>query len=127
MAGTKRFVLLTAAALGMAPGPFALVAEAPPAPEPNVVATIERSARPEGACLVRVEVRDPQSNDLLAEPKIAVAAGQEASVSSSDADRKVEVTVKAGPGCAGGTYLVNVRTAGKLAYSKSGDLSPKAH
>ena len=124
MAGTKRLVVLTAAALGMAPGPFALVAEAPPAPEPNVVATIERSSKPEGACLVRAEVRDPQSNDVLAEPKIAVAAGQEANVSISDADRKVEVTVKAGPGCAGGTYLVNVWAAGKLAYSKSGNLKP---
>jgi hypothetical protein len=126
MAGTKRFVLLTAAALGMAPGPFALVAEGPPAPEPKVEATIEQSAKPNGACLVRAEVRDPKSNDVLAEPKIAVAAGQEASVSSSDADRKVEVTVKAGPACAGGTYLVNVWTAGKLAYSKSGALGPKA-
>ncbi len=105
MTGTKRRVALGAAALGLAISSFALLAEGPTAPEPKVVATIEQAAKPNGACLVRAEVRDPQSNEVLSEPMLQVAAGQEAKISSSESDRKVEITVKAGASCAGGTYL----------------------
>ncbi len=126
MASTKRRVALAASSLGMAMSSFTLFADGPAAAEPKVVATIEQSAKPNGSCLVRAQVREPQSNEVLAEPKIQVAAGQEAKVSSADSDRKVEVAVKAGPGCAGGTYLVNVWAAGKLAFSKGGTLEAKA-
>jgi flagellar basal body rod protein FlgF len=102
------------------------VAEGPATPELKVVATIEQPAKQNGACLISAEIRDPQSNAVLAAPKLAVAAGEQANASSSESDRKVEVTVKAGPGCAGGTYVVNVWASGKLAYTKNGALKLKA-
>ena len=117
---------MAALALGSALISFALVAEGPATPEPKVAATIEQAAKQNGSCLILAEIRDPQSDEILTVPKIFVAAGEQASVSSSGSERKVEVTVKAGPGCAGGTYTVNVWASGKLAYSKSGSLRPKA-
>ena len=112
--------------LGIALSSLALAAEGPATPEPKVVATIEQPAKQNGACLITAEIRDPQSNEIIAAPKLFVVAGEQANVSSSEPERKVEVTVKAGPGCAGGTYAVNVWASGKLAYSKSGALKPKA-
>ena len=117
---------LTALVLAIALSPLMLAAAGPATPEPKVVATIEQPAKQNGACLITAEIRDPQSNEVLAAPKLAVVAGEQANVSSSESDRKVEVTVKAGPSCAGGTYVVNVWANGKLAYSKNGTLKPKA-
>jgi hypothetical protein len=117
---------LVAPVLGIALSSFALAAAGPATPEPKVVATIEQPVKQNGACLITAEIRDPQSNEVLAAPKLAVVAGEKANVSSSEGARKVEVTVTAAPGCAGGTYVVNVWASGKLAYSKSGALEPKA-
>ena len=115
-----------ASALAVALSSLTLLAEGPRTPEPKVVATIEQPAKQGGACLVRAEIRDPQSDEVLSAPNIQLLAGQEATASTSESDRKVEVTVKAGPGCAGGTYAVSVWSGGKLVYSKSGALKPKA-
>jgi hypothetical protein len=117
---------LIAPILGIALSSLALAAEGPATPEPTVVASIEQPAKQGGACLITAEIRDPKSNEVLAAPKLAVAAGEQAKVSSSEAARKVDVTITAGPDCAGGTYVVNVWISGKLAYSKSGALKPKA-
>jgi len=122
---TRRLVLATPILL-MAVGSFMLVADGPTTPEPKVVATIEQSSKQPGACLVSAEIRDPQSNAILAAPKLMVAAGEKANASSSESDRKVEVTVKAGPSCAGGTYAVNVWVNGSLAYTKNGALAVKS-
>jgi len=122
---TRRLVLATPILL-LSVGSFTLAADGPTTPEPKVVATIEPSSKHPGACLVSAEVRDPQSNAILAAPKLMVAAGEKANTSSSDSDRKVEVTVKAGPGCAGGTYGVSVWVGGSLAYSKNGTLAVKS-
>ena len=107
-------------------GSFMLVADGTTTPEPKVVATIEQSSKQPGSCLVSAEIRDPQSNAILAAPKLMVAAGEKANASSSESDRKVEVSVKAGPGCVGGTYAVNVWVSGGLAYSKNGTLAVKS-
>ena len=117
---------LVALVLCIALGSPVLAAEGPATPEPKVAATIEKSAKQGESCLVIAEIRDPQSNEILMAPKLAVEPGQQAKVSSSGEERKLEVTVTAGPGCAGGTYSVNVWAGGKLAYSKSGALEPKA-
>ena len=109
--------------LGFALGAFALAAERPPTPEPKVVATIDKPAKPGGTCFVSAEIRDPESNRVLAAPNLAVKAGEQANVSTSESDRKIEVTLRAGAGCAGGTYDVNVWTRGKLQYGKSGPCS----
>jgi hypothetical protein len=122
---TRRHAL-TSPVLGIALCSFTLAAEAPATPEPKVVATIEPPAKQNGACFISAEIRDPQSNQVLAAPNLAVKAGEQANVSSAESDRKVEVTFNAGPGCASGTYVVKVWASGKLAYSKNGVLKPKA-
>jgi hypothetical protein len=125
MVRTARRLALVAFGLAVALGSFVLAAEAPTTPEPKVVATIAQPAKAGGACLVIAEIRDPQSNEVLASPKLAVVAGEQASVSSSEADRGLELSVKAAGGCTGGSYTVNVSVNGKLAYAKSGVLTPK--
>jgi hypothetical protein len=122
---TRRHALI-APVLGIALSSLAIVAEGRETPEPKVVATIAQPANQDGACLIRAEIRDPQSNRVLAAPHLAVRAGEEANFSSAESDRKVEVTFKVGPGCGSGTYLVKVWVDGKLAYSKNGALEPKA-
>lgn len=112
--------------LGIALCSFTLVAEGPATPEPKVVATITQSVKPNGACLISAEIRDPQSSQVLAAPNLTVNAGEQANVSSAESDRKVEVTFKAGPGCASGSYVVKVWAGGKLKYAKDGALEPKA-
>ncbi len=122
MSGSRVIALL----LGFALGAFALAAESPPTPEPKVVATIDKPSKQGGACFVSVEIRDPESNQVLAAPNLAVNAGEQANVSSSESNRKIEITLRAGADCAGGTYDVNVWTRGKLQYGKSGTLQRKA-
>lgn len=126
MPGITRRHALTTPVLAIALCSFTLAAEAPAAPEPKVAATIEQPARQNGACLISAEIRDPQSNQVLAAPHLAVKAGEQANVSSAESDRKVEATFNAGPGCASGTYVVKIWASGKLAYSKNGVLEPKA-
>jgi hypothetical protein len=126
MSGITRRHALIAPVLGIALSSFAIVAEGPATPEPKVVATIAQPANQNGACLIRAEIRDPQSNRVLAAPHLAVKAGEQANFSSAESDRKVEVTFEAGPGCASGTYAVKVWVNGKVAYSKNGTLEPKA-
>jgi len=116
-----------AAVLGITLCSLTLAADAPATPEPKVVATIQQPAKEDGACLISAEIRDPQSNQVLAAPNVAVKAGAQANVSSAEADRKVEATFNAASGCASGTYVVKVWAGGKLAYSKNGVLMPKAH
>ncbi len=122
---TRRHALTTPV-LGIALCSFTLAAEAPATPEPKVVATITQAVKQSGACLISAEIRDPQSNQVLAAPSLAVKAGQQVNISSVESDRKVEGTFNAGPGCASGSYVVKVWAGGKLAYSKNGVVKPRA-
>jgi len=126
MSSITRRHAFTAPVLGIALCSFTLVAEGPATPEPKVVATIAQAVKPNGACLISAEIRDPQSSQVLAAPNLTVNAGEQANASSAESDHKVEATFRAGSGCAGGTYAVKVWVKGKLAYTKDGALEPKA-
>jgi len=106
--------------------PFAVSADGPAVPEPRVVASIGPSPNSSTACIATLEVGLPGTDEVLAAPKIALAAGQEASTTTTDDARKVEITVKAAPACAGGTYDVKVLSKGTLTHAKRGSLQSAA-
>ena len=94
--------------------PFCLLAEPQATPEPKVTATIAQSPGKPASCIAILEVRHPETDEILSAPKFALAAGQEASTTTSDADMKIEVSIKTASACAGGTYDVRVLTKGSL-------------
>lgn len=100
------------------------------APEPKVTALVEsaHSAKRPDACAVTMEVRDPETNAVLAAPIFAVLPGV-VSTSTTEDDKKISkvtITASATKGCAGGTYAVTVTEAGKVRYEKHGDLKAKS-
>jgi hypothetical protein len=46
-------------------------------PEPKILATVQAAAKTAGACIVHVEVRNPDTNAVLAAPSFAVVGGKE--------------------------------------------------
>ena len=106
--------------------PFAVSADGPAVPEPKVVASIGSHTDSPTSCIATVEVGLPDSDEILAAPKIALVAGQEATATTTDGARKVEITVKAAAGCAGGTYDVKILAKGALTHAKKGSLQSAA-
>ncbi len=106
--------------------PFTVSADGPAIPEPKVIASISQSPGSPTACIATLEVRLPGADEVLAAPKLAVAGGQEATATTSADSHKVEVTVKAASGCAGGTYDVRVFAKGTLTHAKKGSLQSAA-
>ena len=105
---------------------FAVSADRPAIPEPKVIASIVSSPSSPTACIATLEVRLPETDEILAAPKIAIAAGQEATTTTSDGSHKVEITVKAASGCAGGTYDVRILAKGTITHAKKGSLQSAA-
>lgn len=96
-------------------------------PEPKVTATVEASAKNPAACIIDIEVRNPDTNVVLAAPNIAGLAGQEAiSKSGDDKATMVKVVTTPSKGCTGGSYAVTVTEKGKVRYEKHGDLKAKS-
>ncbi len=118
----KFFFGVFALALAAAP---ALLADSSATAEPKVMATIQPASGHPEACLVAVEVRLADSDQLLAAAVIQVSGGQSGGTTTTNSNGKVTINVKAGAGCGGGTYTVKVFTGGKLAGSRSGGLERK--
>ena len=87
--------------LGMAWRAFADDA-APVTTGVTVSATIAPADK--GSCVVRATVTDSESKTALATPQVFLAAGEDAKVSSTVGERKIEIKVKAAEACEGGTY-----------------------
>ena len=106
--------------------PLSVSADGLAVTEPKVVALIGPHPDSPTSCIATVEVGLPDSDEILAAPKIALVAGQEATATTTDGARKVEITVKADAGCAGGTYDVKILAKGALTHAKKGHLQSAA-
>jgi hypothetical protein len=124
MPDSRRLVLAAAAAA------LALLAPPPSGAQgggasAKVVATIAPSSDSPKACRVEMEVRDPNTDQVLAAPQLTVRGGEEAKTTTTGAGHRIDVTVKAAPGCAEGSFQVRVFTGDRLDFEKSGPLVPK--
>ncbi|MFN7943455.1 MAG: hypothetical protein U0X73_17820 [Thermoanaerobaculia bacterium] len=124
MSDSRRLALAAAVAGLVLFAPAPSVAQGGSA-QAKVVATIGPSADSPKACVVEMEVRDPKTDQVLAAPQLTVRGGEEAKTSTAGAGHRIDVTVKAAPGCAEGSYQVRVFTGDRLDYEKSGPLVAK--